>query len=80
MPCYTCLNKKVYITVTFGPSYKKESPRIDVAAESYSNQWTHRALVSSIEEIDDELIIELDRRSQRFPGCKEINLWRLHYG
>ncbi len=47
---------KVYITVTFGLSYKKESPRIDVATEPYPNRWTHHVLVSSIDEIDDELL------------------------
>ena len=47
---------KVYITVTFGLSYQKESPRIDVATEPYPNRWTHHVLVSSPEEIDDELL------------------------
>ena len=47
---------KVYITVTFGLSYKKESPRIDVATEPYPNRWTHHILISSIDEIDDELL------------------------
>ena len=48
LPCYTYLNKKVYITVTFGPSYKKESLRIDVATEPYPNRWTHHVLASSL--------------------------------
>ena len=47
---------KTYITVTFGLCYKKESPRIDVATEPYPNRWTHHVLVSSIDEIDDELL------------------------
>ena len=47
---------KVYITVTFGLSYQKESPRIDVATEPYPTRWTHHVLVSSPEEIDDELL------------------------
>ena len=47
---------KVYITVTFGLNYRKESPRIDVATEPYPNRWTHHVLVSSIDEIDDELL------------------------
>ena len=47
---------KVYITITFGLNYKKESPRIDVATEPYPNRWTHHVLVSSIDEIDDELL------------------------
>ncbi len=47
---------KVYITITFGLNYKKESLRIDVATEPYPNRWTHHVLVSSIDEIDDELL------------------------
>ena len=47
---------KVYITVTFGLGYKKESPRIDAAVEPYPNRWTHHILVSSVDEIDDELL------------------------
>jgi len=47
---------KTYITVTFGLQYKKESPRIDAASEPYPNRWTHHMLISSMEEIDDELM------------------------
>lgn len=47
---------KVYITITFGLNYKKESLRIDVATEPCPNRWTHHVLVSSIDEIDDELL------------------------
>ena len=47
---------ETYITVSFGLRYKKESPRIDVATEPYPNRWTHHMLISSVEEIDDELM------------------------
>ena len=47
---------KTYITVTFGLGYKKDSPRIDAASEPYPNRWTHHMLISSVEEIDDELM------------------------
>ena len=47
---------KVYITVTFGLDHKKKSSRIDVATEPYPNRWTHHILVSSEDEIDDELM------------------------
>lgn len=47
---------KTYITVTFGLQYKKESPRIDAASEPYPNRWTHHVLISSVEELDDELM------------------------
>ena len=46
----------VYIVVTFGLAYKKESPRIDIATEHYPNRWTHHVLVSREEEIDGELL------------------------
>ena len=47
---------ETYITVTFGLSYRKESPRIDVASEPYPNRWTHHMLIASEEEIDSELM------------------------
>ena len=47
---------EVWMTVTFGLSYRKESPRIDVATEPYPNRWTHHVLISRKEEIDDELM------------------------
>lgn len=47
---------KVYITVTFGLRCQKESPRVDTATEPYPNRWTHHVLVSSPDEIDDELM------------------------
>ena len=47
---------ETYITVTFGLRYKKESPRIDAASEPHPNRWTHHILISSAEEIDNELM------------------------
>ena len=47
---------KVYITISFGLRYRKESPRIDAASEPYPNRWTHHMLISSAEEIDNELM------------------------
>ena len=47
---------ETWITVTFGLRYKKESPRIDAASEPYPNRWTHHMLISSEEEVDDELM------------------------
>ena len=46
----------VWITVTFGLSYQKDSPRIDAATEPYPNRWTHHVMVGSEEEIDSELM------------------------
>lgn len=47
---------KVYIVITFGLGCKKESPRIDAASEPYPNRWTHHVLISTEEEIDEELM------------------------
>jgi len=45
-----------FITVTFGQGFRVESPRIDVATEPYPNRWTHHVTVSSVDEIDEELM------------------------
>lgn len=47
---------KTWMTVTFGLSYRKESPRIDVATEPYPNRWSHHVTVCALEEIDGELM------------------------
>ena len=47
---------EVWMTVTFGLSHRKDSPRIDVATEPYPNRWTHYIMVGSEEEIDAELM------------------------
>jgi len=47
---------EVWMTVTFGLSYRKESHRIDVATEPYPNRWTHHVMVDSEDEINDELM------------------------
>ncbi|MDO5544699.1 MAG: DUF5655 domain-containing protein [Eubacteriales bacterium] len=46
----------VWMTVTFGLGYRKESPRIDVATEPYPGRWTHHVMVGTAEEIDEELL------------------------
>ncbi|MGM9549404.1 MAG: DUF5655 domain-containing protein [Faecousia sp.] len=46
----------VWVTVTFGLGYRKESPRIDVATEPYPGRWTHHVMVGSPDEIDGELL------------------------
>ena len=47
---------EVWMTVTFGLSYQKVSPRIDIATEPYPNRWTHHVMVGGEDEIDDELM------------------------
>ena len=46
----------VWMTVTFGLGYRKDSPRIDVATQPYPGRWTHHVMVGSAEEIDEELL------------------------
>ena len=57
---YHCRRAKdrpaVWMTVTFGLGYPKESPRIDVATQSYPGCWTHHVMVGSVEEINEELL------------------------
>ncbi len=50
------LRPNIYITVTFGLERRVNSPRIDQAVEPYPNRWTHHVLVSSVEELDEELM------------------------
>ena len=46
----------IWMTISFGLSYRKDSPRVDVATEPYPNRWTHHMMVGSVEEINDELM------------------------
>ena len=56
-PCRRAKERpNVWMTVTFGLSYQKDSPRIDVATEPYPNRWTHHVMVSNVAEIDGELM------------------------
>jgi len=60
---------EVWMTVTFGLSYRKDSPRIDVATEPYPNRWTHHVMVSSEEDINAELMGWL-REAAEFSASK----------
>ena len=57
---YPCRRAKdrpaVWMTVTFGLGYRKESPRIDVATEPYPGRWIHHVMVGTPDEIDEELL------------------------
>ena len=56
-PCRKAKDRPaVWMTVTFGLGYHKESPRIDVATEPYPGRWTHHVTVGSVDEIDEELL------------------------
>lgn len=56
-PCRKAKDRPaVWLTVTFGLGYRKESPRIDAATEAYPGRWTHHVMVGSIDEIDEELL------------------------
>lgn len=47
---------EVFMIVSFGLSYRLDSPRIAVAAEPYPNRWTHHTIVWEAEQLDDELM------------------------
>ena len=56
-PCRKAKDRPaVWMTVTFGLGYRKESPRIDAATEPYPGRWTHHVTVGSKDEIDEELL------------------------
>lgn len=56
-PCRRAKERpEVWMTVTFGLGYHKESPRIDAAVEAYPGRWTHHVMVGSPDEIDEELL------------------------
>ena len=48
--------KQPAIVVSFGLSYRVDSPRIWVASEPYPNRWTHHVLVSDEAQLDDVLM------------------------
>ena len=48
------------ILVTFGLSYRLDSPRIAVAVEPYPNRWTHHVVLSAPEQVDGELMAWLE--------------------
>lgn len=43
------------LLVTFGLVHRVDHQRIAVAVEHYPNRWTHHVVVSSIEEMDQQL-------------------------
>lgn len=56
-PCRKAAQRPpVWLTVTFGLGYRKESSRIDIAVEPYPNRWTHHVMIGSADEIDEELM------------------------
>lgn len=44
------------MVVTVGLARKVESPRVAIATEPYPGRWTHHIVVSSLGEIDGELM------------------------
>lgn len=60
----------VWMTVSFGLGYRKQSPRIDVAVEPYPGRWTHHVLVGSADDIDGELMAWL-MEAAAFSACKQ---------
>ncbi|MDE7218294.1 MAG: hypothetical protein K2O45_01520 [Oscillospiraceae bacterium] len=63
------LRPEHYITVTLGLNRRLDSPRVDAASEPYPARWTHHLLISSPEEIDDELMAWV-REAATFSAAK----------
>lgn len=56
-PCRRAKERpEVWMTVTFGLGYHKESSRIDATVEAYPGRWTHHVMVGNPDEIDEELL------------------------
>ena len=56
-PCRRAQDRPaVWMTVTFGLGYPKESPRIDAATQPYPGRWTHHVMVGTPDEINEELL------------------------
>lgn len=73
-PCRRAKDRpEVWMTVTFGLGYRKESPRIDVATEPYPNRWTHHVMVGSVEEIDEELMDWIREAADFSAGKREAD-------
>lgn len=50
----------LYMLVSFGLSYRLDSPRIFQAVEPYPNRWTHHVLIERRDEVDAQLMEWLD--------------------
>lgn len=46
----------IYIIVSFGLSYRLDSPRIAETTEPYPNRWTHHLIIQNRSEVDTELM------------------------
>jgi len=45
-----------FMMVSFGLSYKLDSPKIAVSAEAYPNRWTHHVIIENTGDIDGTLL------------------------
>lgn len=46
----------IYIIVSFGLSYRLDSPRIAETTEPYPNRWTHHLIIQNRSDVDTELM------------------------
>ena len=58
-----------YVTLTLGLNRKLESSRVDAFSEPYPTRWTHHLMISSEEEINEELT-EWIREAAAFSAAK----------
>lgn len=61
-----------YVTVTFGLGEPCHHPRIGAVTEAAPGRWTHHLLVTSLEEIDDQLMDWL-KQAAEFSMTKRVS-------
>lgn len=49
-----------YLLVSFGLSYRKDSPRIVSSVQPYPNRWTHHVIITEVAQLDEELLAWLE--------------------
>ena len=53
-----------FMMVSFGLSYRLDSPKIAMSVEAYPNRWTHHVLVETEKDIDETLLRWIDEAYQ----------------
>ena len=49
-------SRSPYILLTFGLGRREEHPRIAVATEPYPGRWTHHVVISTVADVDDQIM------------------------
>ncbi len=60
---------ETFLILSFGLGTRLDSPRIAAAVEPYPNRWTHHMIISSLDQIDGE-VMEWLCQAHDFALCK----------